>query len=180
MDGDRAGELLLEACLFQGGIRCLCVKTKTVYIQHPFLFKHACEYLLKENKDSECEKLGLDAISVLPDNLIIRVDIADLTARASINLKHLEVAYKCWEIAFFSDSTLNNYLRLFELPNYDNITKKAAKFVETLIENFDGNISNNNKQMRKIVFLEMIKILLSFLMECMIIFMKNVKRTIIT
>lgn len=70
-DGDRAGELLLEACIYQGAISHLCKTARTESLKHPVLYKYACEYLLNENKDLECEKLGLEAIDVLSENLII-------------------------------------------------------------------------------------------------------------
>lgn len=147
MDGDRAGELLLEACLYQGGIIRLCETAKNEYLQHPILFKYACEYLLNENKYSDCEKLGLEAITVLSENLIIRGEIADLTAKAATNLNHFDVVNKCYEVAFYSKSILNNYFRLFELPDYENIAKKATKYVEKALEDYNENFSYKNKQM---------------------------------
>jgi hypothetical protein len=147
MDGDRAGELLLEACLCQGGANRLCEIARTKYLKHPVLFKYACEYFLNENKYAECEKIGIEAISVLPENLIIRGEIADLTAVAAVNLKHPDIVGKCYEAAFYSKSTLNSYLRLFELPNYNDIKKEAARYIETLPEGFTGYYNNKNKQM---------------------------------
>jgi hypothetical protein len=144
-DGDRAAELLLEACLYKG-IDYLCEIARTKYLRHPILFKYACEDLLSQNKDVECEKLGLEAVDLLSENLIIRGEIADLTAIAAINLKHYDIAEKCYEASFYSKSSLNNYLRLFQISNYENITKKAAKHVEKLSEDDTGGFNNINKQ----------------------------------
>lgn len=146
-DGDRAGELLLEACLYNEGIDRLCEIARIKYLKHPVLFKYACEHLLNENKYTECEKLGMEAISVLPENLIIRGEIADLTAKSAIKLNHPDIVNKCYEAAFNSESTLNNYLRLFNLPDYEIATKKAAKHAEILPEEFIGDYNQNNKQM---------------------------------
>ena len=145
-DGDRAAGLLLEACLYKG-IDYLCEIARIKYTKHPILFKYACEDLLKQNRNIECEKLGLEAIKVVPENLILRGEIADLTAKAAINLKHYDIANKCHEASFYSKSSLNNYLRLFEIPNYEDITKKAAKHVEMLPEDSIYNFNNKNKQM---------------------------------
>jgi len=145
-DGDRAAKLLLEACLYKG-IDYLCKIARKKYRKHPILFKYACEDLLKQNKNIECEKLGLEAIKVVPENLIIRAEIADLTAKAAINLKHYDIANKCYEASFYSDSSLNNYLRLFEVPSYEDITKKAARHVEILPEDYTHNYNNRKKQM---------------------------------
>lgn len=145
-DGDRAARLLLEACLYKG-IDYLSEIARIKYRKHPVLFKFACEDLLKQNKNIECEKLGLEAIKVVPENLIIRAEIAELTAKAAINLKHYDIVNKCYETSFYSDSSLINYLRLFEMPNYEDITKKASKHVEMLPEDSIHNFNNSNKQM---------------------------------
>ena len=145
-DGDTAAKLLLEACLYKG-IDYLCQIARIKYKKHPILFKYACEDLLKQNKNIECEKLGLEAIKVVPENLIIRAEIADLTAKAAVNLKHYDIVNKCHEASFYSKSSLNNYFRLFEITNYEDITKKAAKHVEILSEDYIQNLSNRNKQM---------------------------------
>ncbi len=147
VDGDRAGELLLEACLYQGGINRLCETAQTEHLKHPILLKYACEYLLNENKYSECEKLGLEAVTALPENLIVRGEIADLTAIAATNLKHFDIVNKCYEVTFYSKSILNNYFRLFELLDYENIIKKATKYVKMLPEDYNENFSYKNKQM---------------------------------
>ncbi len=145
-DGDRAAKLLLEACLYKG-IDYLCEIARIKYRKHPILFKYACEDLLKQNKNIECEKLGLEAIKVVPENLIIRAEIADLTAKAAIDLKHYDIVNKCYEASFYSKSSLNNYFRLFEIPNYEDIANKAAKLVEILSEDYIHNLNNSNKQM---------------------------------
>ncbi|HZX20988.1 MAG TPA: hypothetical protein VFF25_01225, partial [Clostridia bacterium] len=49
--------------------------------------------------------------------------------------------------AFYSKSTLDNYLRLFDLPDYEIIVKNAAKYIETLPEDTTAHHSNRNQQM---------------------------------
>ena len=145
-DGDRAAELLLEACLYRG-MDYLCEIARTEYMRHPVLFKYACQELLNKNIYTECEKLGLEAIKALPKNLMIRGEIADLTAKAAINSGHYDIVNGCYEVAFYSKSTLNNYFRLFELPNYETITKESAKHAEKLPENDAYEFNNGNEQM---------------------------------
>ncbi|PWA07901.1 hypothetical protein DCC39_15990 [Pueribacillus theae] len=146
-EGDRAGKLLLEACIFQGGISRLCETAREVSARHPVLYKYACEYLINDNKEPECEKIGLEAIRVLPENLMIRAEIAELTAMAAEQLEHPDIIKECYEAAFYADSTVNNYLRLFELPDYQNIVDKAAKYAKTLPENSIRGLNHNMKQM---------------------------------
>lgn len=146
-DSDRSAELLLEACLYKG-IDYLCEIARTECMKHPVLFKYACQELLNQNRDTECEKLGLEAIEALPENLVVRGEIADLIAKAAINLNHHDMVNRCYEVAFYSESTLNNYFRLFQILNNETITKKAAIHMEKLPENDTFKFNNGNKQMR--------------------------------
>lgn len=104
--------------MYQGGISRLCEVARETSTRHPILYKYACEYLLNEKKEFECEKLGLEAISILPENLVVRAKIADLTAKAAQHLEHLDIMKGCYETAFYSESTVGNYLRLFELSDF--------------------------------------------------------------
>ena len=146
-EGDRAGKLLLEACLYKGGIKYLCETSRTKYLKHPVLFKYACEYFLREGNDLECEKLGLEAIGVLHEYLVIRGEIAELTAKAAENLLHKDVVNKCCEAAFYSKPSLNNYLRLFDIPDYKNITSRASKYAQKLPESISKFDHGNNQMM---------------------------------
>ena len=148
-DGDMAGNLLLEACMYQGSIDLLCKVATEKSSRHPILYKYACEYLLSKNEWIKCEELGMKAVDVLPEHLIIRGEVADLTAKAAEHLKHFDIIRECYEAAFYSKSILNNYLRLFELPNYQKMTDKAAKYVNALPEESMYRLYRNNKQMMK-------------------------------
>lgn len=148
-DGDMAGNLLLEACMYQGGIDLLCKVATEKSLRHPILYKYACEYLLSKNEWAKCEELGMGAINVLPEHLIIRGEVADLTAKAAEQLEHFDIIRECYEAAFYSKSVLNNYLRLFELPNYQKMTDKAAKYANALPEESMYRLYHNNKQMMK-------------------------------
>ena len=147
-DGDMAGNLLSEACVYQGGIRRLCETAREVSARHPVLYECACKYLLNEKNESECEKLGLEAIRILPEQLIIRGRIANLTAKASAQFEHSDIIKECYEAAFRAQSTINHYLRLFELPDYKNIANKAAKYAISLPEDSMEEWHCKNKQMQ--------------------------------
>lgn len=144
--GDMAGDLLSDACIYQGGVGRLSETAREVSAKHPVLYEYACQQLLNEKNEIECEKLGLESIGILPEKLVIRGKIADLTAKAAKQLGHANIIKECYEAAFYSESTLNHYLRLFELPDYKDITDRAAKHANALPENsvWEGN---NNKQL---------------------------------
>ncbi|WP_244269563.1 hypothetical protein [Natronincola ferrireducens] len=146
-NGDQAGGLLSEACIYQGGISRLCEVAREAWERHPVLYHHACKYLLHEKKEVECIKLAMEAISVLPEKLLIRGNIADLAAKAAVQLEDTDIINQCYEAAFYSQSTLYHYLRLFELSDYQNIADRAVKYAKTLPENSMWEEYHKNKQM---------------------------------
>lgn len=97
--------------------------------------------------------MGLEAIRKIPEELIIRGEIADLTALSAKQLEHADILEECYKIALYSDSTLNHYLRLFELPDYLNITDRAAKHASALPVELPARTSwevhDNNKHKRE-------------------------------
>jgi len=145
-EGDMAGDLLSDACIYQGGVGRLCETAREVSVKHPVLYEYACQQLLNEKKEIECEKLGLESIRILPQKLVIRGKIADLTAKAARQMGHENVIKECYEVAFHAESTLNHYLRLFELPDYKEITDRAAIYANALPENSTWE-RNNNRQL---------------------------------
>ena len=147
-DGDLAGNLLFEACMLQGGIEMLCDTTREMVQKHPILYFRASEYLIDESKDNECEKIGLEAISLLNEELIIRGKVADLTAKAAKELGHAEVVWKCYKAAFHSESTLSHYLRLFEAETYEEITDINTMKLRILAEKSYIDFGNVNNQMK--------------------------------
>ena len=147
-DGDLAGSLLFEACMLQGGIEMLCAAAREMVEKQPILYLKACEYLIDERKNTECEKIGLEAISLLNEELVIRGKVADLTAKAAKELGHTEVVWKCYKAAFHSESTLNHYLRLFEFENYKDILVIEAIKLKNLPEKAFMEFGNINNQMK--------------------------------
>ena len=147
-EGDMAGEFLTVACKYQGGISRLYETAREASLMHPVLFEHVCKSLLDEQKESECEKIGLEAIRELHENLIIRGRIADLTIEAARKLGHEDVIRECYEVAFYSEATLDHYLRLFEMPDYQNIADRASKHANTLPEKPEWEANHKNQQLR--------------------------------
>lgn len=160
--GDRAGDLLSAACLYEKDIRCLCETAQEAGARHPALYERACAYFLEEGKELECERLGLEAIERLPERLVIRGRIADLTAEAAARLNHPEILADCYQAAFDSESTLKHYLRLFELSDYKDRAGKGAKHAKLLPDNVSGEGYYNNQQMRTNVISQDQKKVISF------------------
>lgn len=146
-DGDLAGNLLFEACMLQGGMEMLCDTAREIVQMHPVLYLKACEHLIAERKYAECEKIGLEAISLVNEELIIRGKVADLTSKAAKELGHTEVVWGCYKVAFQSESTLNHYLRLFEIENYEDIININTMKLRILPEKSFIDFNNINNQM---------------------------------
>lgn len=147
-DGDLAGKLLFEACMLQGGIKMLCGTAREMVQKYPVLYLRACEYFIDKSEYTECEKIGLEAISFLNEELIIRGKVADLTAMASKELGHTEIVWKCYKAAFHSESTINHYLRLFEAESYEDITDIRTMQLRILPEKSFVDFYNINDQMK--------------------------------
>lgn len=147
-DGDLAGNLLFEACMLQGGIEMLCDTAREMVQKHPILYLRGCEYFIDESKYTECEKIGLEAISLLNEELIIRGKVADLTAKASKELGHKEIVWKCYKAAFHSESTINHYLRLFEAETYEDLIDINTMQLRILPEKSFVDFHNINNQMK--------------------------------
>jgi hypothetical protein len=128
---NRAMELLTEACLEAGGIDRLYKEAKKLQTQHPGLYEKVCA-LYKEAGDFEvCEKVGLEALQAIPQKLTVRSRVADHVLIASRENGNIEVQNQAILEAFYSRSSLNNFLRLFDLPDYKKVTEEAARIAET-------------------------------------------------
>lgn len=143
-DGDLAGKLLIDACLYYGSTSYLLDIARATYDKHPILYKRVCEQLLSEQKYSECVQIGLEAIGKLPKDITVRADLANVTAEAAIYLGDSSVVHRCYEAAFYSNASINHYLRLFELPNYKEISNSAAKYA--ILQPASDNRAKENKK----------------------------------
>lgn len=147
--GDRAGKLLTEAYLYQGGIKLLCESAEKNKNRHPLLYEKACFYLYEDKQFSECEEIGLEAINNIAESRLIRAKVANLAAKASIKLDHLDKIEQFYEVAFYSESSLIHYLRLFKLSDYEEKTDKAALFTKDLPDTFSRRYFNGNTQLNE-------------------------------
>ena len=151
-NGDFAANLLYEACILLGGVEKLDNIAREMVQKHPILYLKACEYLISERRLDECEKLGLEAMEQLNKDLIIRGKVADLTAKTAKELEHKEIVLECYRIAFQSESTLNHFLRLYEIKNGKDILNIELVKVKTLPKNsFLGFGSINNEMAINII-----------------------------
>ncbi|SFS98926.1 hypothetical protein SAMN05421668_12433 [Halolactibacillus miurensis] len=144
--GDQAATLLLEACLYQDDLDHLVETAHVGYKQHPILYLNACAQLLEREAFSMCETVGLSALNVLPENLIIRGEIANLTRAAAAKLAHQDIVDQCYKAAFQSESTLTNFFNLCHLPESKENIQAVATYVTQLPEQEVFDRDNNHQQ----------------------------------
>lgn len=63
---------------------------------------------------------------------MIRGRIADIAVKAVVGLEHKESLKQFYEATFYSSTSVVHFLRLFKLPNYAEITNKAANSIQRL------------------------------------------------
>lgn len=149
--GDCAGVRLIEACLFVGGAEFLRESSKKYYRKHPMLLYEVCKTLYSEKDWDGCEAFGMEALDLLPKNLVLRGKIAEITMKAAEYLGHEEVVRKCCQEAFDSHSTVKNFIRLFSLSNYETVVERAFSHAMSLqnSENDSLNLQWNLNRLPK-------------------------------
>ncbi|MGB3159747.1 MAG: hypothetical protein WBA84_00720 [Carnobacterium sp.] len=130
--GDKAGELLTEVSLYQGGINRLCEVAYNSASLHPVLYENASTYFYGKELYLECKKIGLEAINRLAVKLVIRAKITERTIKAANKLNHNDRLSELYKAAFYSKSTLVHYLRLFRCSGDALLTRKASKYAQNL------------------------------------------------
>lgn len=129
---NRAGELLTEACLELGGTERLHKEAQKLYNIHPVLYENLCKKYMDSEQFEMCEKTGMEALQIIQKSLTIRSRIADILLSAATKRGNTKIINQVIPEAFYSRSSLNNFFRLFELPEYKKITENAARYVELL------------------------------------------------
>lgn len=131
---ERAGELLYEATFYKGGIEKVIGTVKSVNTIHPILFVRGCQFLMEEKRYIDALKFGLDALVRLPVHLVIRAEIYNLIIPAAENERNTDVLHRLIKSAYYADSSLGHFLRLFEITEYKNIIEEAAEYAKNLHE----------------------------------------------
>lgn len=129
--GEVAARLLKEGLLYYKGTDGLLEMARKGYKGHPSVY---LAVLLEYEKTHDYEKMkeiGKEALNKLDPNLRIRGEIAMKTAQASCCINDSEFMRKCWYEAFYSNSTIPNYLRLFAdtevIRGYKSIAEKRIE-----------------------------------------------------
>jgi hypothetical protein len=126
--GEVAARLLREGILYYKGTMGLVEMARQGYKEHPSLYLAALLEHEKVHDYENMKEIGKEALEQLECNLKLRGEIAMKAAQASCCVNDNEFMKKCWYEAFYSNSTIPNYLRLFVdgevTREYKNLAEK--------------------------------------------------------
>ena len=111
--GDVAARLLREALLYHKGTEGLVEMARKGYEEHPSVYLAALMEYEKTHDYEKMKEIGMEALDKLESDLKIRGEIAIKTAQASRCVDDSATMRKCCYEAFYSNSTIPNFLRLF-------------------------------------------------------------------
>lgn len=151
--GDLAANLIKDACYLDGGIDKLTTTVTKIGEIHPLLYQETINLYLKKNDIDQAVKIGLQAITKIPEQFIARANIAKTLIPYYSDKAFL------YEVAFLSNPTVFNCLRLysekcdfdyiketFKQINYqdDNVifSSQAEEYAINCLNNYQRQIIN--------------------------------------
>ena len=151
--GDLAANLIKDACYLDGGIDKLTATVTKIGEIHPLLYQETINLYLKKNDIDQAVKIGLQAITKIPEQFIARANIAKTLIPYYSDKAFL------YEVTFLSNPTVFNCLRLysekcdfdyiketFKQINYqdDNVifSSQAEEYAINCLNNYQRQIIN--------------------------------------
>lgn len=151
--GDLAANLIKDACYLDGGTDKLTTTVTKIGEIHPLLYQETINLYLKKNDIDQAVKIGLQAITKIPEQFIARANIAKTLIPYYSDKAFL------YEVAFLSNPTVFNCLRLysekcdfdyiketFKQINYqdDNVifSSQAEEYAINCLNNYQRQIIN--------------------------------------
>ena len=96
--------------------------------QHPELYKQILEDGMEKEDNERLYRIGLEAMEKIPENKLIRSEIALLTSEYAYKANQRSVVEYCWLEAFRSDTSVMNYMRLrFRVEKWNNYKKTVRE-----------------------------------------------------
>lgn len=138
-NGDVAARLLKEGILYHKGAMGLVEMARQGYKEHPSVYLAALLEYEKVHDYENMKEIGKEALEKLDCDLKLRGEIAMRVAQAAGCVNDSEFMKKCWYEAFYSNSNIPNYLRLF---TDEEVTKEYKDLAEKRIEEL--HVSGNN------------------------------------
>jgi len=139
--GEVAARLLREGLLYYKGTEGLLEMARKSYKEHPSLYLAGLLEYEKTHDYEKIKEIGKEALDRIESDLKIRGEIALKAAQASHCVNDSEFMRKCWYEAFYSNSTVPNYLRLFA---DEEVTREYKVPAENRIEELHISDCHNN------------------------------------
>jgi len=147
--GEVAARLLKEGLLYYKGKDDLLEMARKGYKEHPSVYLATLLEYEKTHDYEKMKEIGKEALDKLDRDLRIRGEIAMKTAQASCSVNDSEFMRKCWYEAFYSNSTVPNYLRLFAdtevIRGYKSIAEKRIEKLHIA----DNHYNEHNSEIAK-------------------------------
>jgi len=121
-EGDYAAKLLIDACLYVGGIDKLLDVAQKTYLIHPLLCKEACQKLIEKGQYEKGLIVAREAIAHIPVCKTICSQIVDLMIPFCLDADDLKI------VAFLSEPTAFHSFRLFQSSiRIDKVKQEFSK-----------------------------------------------------
>lgn len=134
-DGEIAARMLSEAILYHKGHEGLPAMARIGYKEHPSIYLSALLEYEKIHDYEKMKEIGLEALEKIEKDLVIRGEIAIKTAQAAHCAGDYKTMKECWYEAFYSDSSVANFLRLFRdrevALEYKDLAEKRIAELQT-------------------------------------------------
>lgn len=146
-DEELAAKLLADILLSYDDIEKLSEVAKETIKVHPSIYLVYCEKLFDKGEYGKIVELGKMAIELIDIKLKIRSDILNIAvAAAEIIGDRLSKSIFAME-AFYSNSNVINYIKLFDTDNYEENVSKGAEYIKNIINpHYRKNVYNFEKQ----------------------------------
>ena len=150
LSGKNVDELLLEAVHLQNDSARMLEQARKYVSLHPGLY----EMILKQGQmnDETQFQVGMEAISAISPQYVIRSRIALMTASCALRMDLREDAQQCWLEAFRSDTRPVHYLRLMiESEDFSKYRDEARRIYQPHFKKIrrTSYCSNTNSELLK-------------------------------
>ncbi len=147
--GDRAAELLADACIYLGGEEKLRITAAETVDMHPCLYIIYCQRRMEAEDWMDCVSVGQTAVETIHVNKEIRGKIAEIAFQAAEHLNDYDRMKLFGKAIFFSKPDCAGLLRLYRLGDIKLIEDAGKRLEEITAEPFMANRGYFNREQRE-------------------------------
>lgn len=147
--GDRAAELLADACIYLGGEEKLRKTAAEAVELYPRLYMICCQRRMEEEDWKGCMSVGQAAVETIDVNKEIRGQIAEIAFQAAEHLEDHDRMKLFGKAIFFSKPDCAGLLRLYRLGDMKLIEEAGRRLEEIPAGPFMGNRGYFNSEQKE-------------------------------